>query len=34
LYLDEIDRGRLKGATLGSFRTGLLTGTPSVACDE
>jgi hypothetical protein len=25
LYLDEVDRGRLNSATLGSFRTGLLT---------
>jgi hypothetical protein len=24
LYLDEVDRARLNGATLGSFRTGLL----------
>jgi hypothetical protein len=25
LYLDEVDRARLNGATLASFRTGLLT---------
>jgi hypothetical protein len=25
LYLDEVDRARLNGATLGSFRSGLLT---------
>ena len=34
LYLNEADPARLNGATLGSFRTDLLTGTPSVACDE